>query len=830
MAVTQEHSVVAASALKGKGPAMNKEISIERSLLYLAAGATTVFLIFTASFLWFQRGLTTYQTQSREIVTPAREAMSSLKDSFDQLLLRQSRVLTAESVADLATIEQRQEIESRIERAEVALSATLPKLFSTNAAATAPSKDDSANLASLSHDVAQFMVKDTEFLVINRDHLRHLESFSNNYVTVEADLKAFLESVHGISGKIRFANGSMLRKLSRTTRAKGFSSDAQAIVTNQLLIKSSHQGAVVAEILGDASELTRLSGKIGLVTSSDQLTSLITNELVQIRERLLIDLSELLADGANDADIDVAAHELYKSANELSHRILDGENPASLVSLRLTVFDDLQKTARLHADLTQRNSRVSHDISQLAMLTSRANEGFVASLGQIASTAGLIFILIIFVGLIAGIIGGRIIRRNIHWLRRQNADLRRLQLELTEANVSLENKIDARTTEVLAGKRKVQRILDHIAQGILTFDRGMVIEADFSAFLSTFFDEEPGSIAGRSLVEFVFRDCELSSQQLALLHQTLASRMGGTLSEWNAIAGNLIQETSVKVRGERRMIALDWAPLIDDHGRIEQMMLSIRDMTRQRSLEANLAIQQATIVSTSKLTALGEMAGGMAHEINTPLGVIKMRANQLRRLLAQPQFDIEVGRSMADAIEMTADRIGKIVQGLRSFSRHSEDDLLASESLLTIIDDTLDLCSQRLANQGIGITVAKFSAIQINCRPAQISQVLVNLLNNAGDAIEVRPDKWIAIEVVEHDDVVDIRVSDSGDGISVEIEQKLFQPFFTTKPIGKGTGLGLSISKGIVAEHGGHLFLDRSRANTCFVVRLPRLRESAAAA
>jgi C4-dicarboxylate-specific signal transduction histidine kinase len=108
--------------------------------------------------------------------------------------------------------------------------------------------------------------------------------------------------------------------------------------------------------------------------------------------------------------------------------------------------------------------------------------------------------------------------------------------------------------------------------------------------------------------------------------------------------------------------------------------------------------------------------------------------------------------------------------------------------------------------------------------------VLVNLLHNADDAIAQLEKKWIRICVSQQKNFVEIKVIDSGAGISAAVNQKLFQPFFTTKAIGKGTGMGLSISLGIMRAHGGECFVDSTCPNTCFVLRLPQKQILTAAA
>jgi C4-dicarboxylate-specific signal transduction histidine kinase len=114
---------------------------------------------------------------------------------------------------------------------------------------------------------------------------------------------------------------------------------------------------------------------------------------------------------------------------------------------------------------------------------------------------------------------------------------------------------------------------------------------------------------------------------------------------------------------------------------------------------------------------------------------------------------------------------------------------------------------------------------QVNCRPTQLSQVLLNLLSNAFDAVSALSEKWVRLTVTQEEQKLIIKVIDSGNGIPSDIAEKIMQPFFTTKVIGKGTGLGLSISRGIIESHEGALFYDPSEKNTTFVIELPIHKE-----
>lgn len=231
---------------------------------------------------------------------------------------------------------------------------------------------------------------------------------------------------------------------------------------------------------------------------------------------------------------------------------------------------------------------------------------------------------------------------------------------------------------------------------------------------------------------------------------------------------------------------------------------------------------QVQLLQASKMSALGEMAGGIAHEINTPLGTITLLVSRLQGILGEGAMDQAEMEGLLKMIDTTVERIAKIVSGLKSFSRDATKEPFQSVSLKKVVAETLILCQEKMKNHGIDLRVAEIpETLEIVCREIQISQVLLNLLNNAYDAVEPRPEKWIQIGFTEQEDFVELSITDSGPGIPAEIQSKLFQPFFTTKEVGKGTGLGLSISKGILDAHKGKFSLGKSQ-NTQFLIQLPK--------
>lgn len=242
-----------------------------------------------------------------------------------------------------------------------------------------------------------------------------------------------------------------------------------------------------------------------------------------------------------------------------------------------------------------------------------------------------------------------------------------------------------------------------------------------------------------------------------------------------------------------------------------------RKLSEQKIIEISMKAQQA-----SKMAALGEMAAGMAHEINNPLSIISLNTELIVIALEKADFDKNAVTQKLNIISKTTFRAAKIIEGLRVFARDTEADPYQQINLMKLFSDVLDLCQERFTNYGVEIRVAQIPDLQIECSPVQISQVILNLLNNSFDAIQNRTEKWISIEAqLTKDNFVNFIITDSGQGIFPPLVDSIMQPFFTTKPAGKGTGLGLSISKGIIEAHHGLLWVDKNHENTRFVFKLP---------
>lgn len=278
-----------------------------------------------------------------------------------------------------------------------------------------------------------------------------------------------------------------------------------------------------------------------------------------------------------------------------------------------------------------------------------------------------------------------------------------------------------------------------------------------------------------------------------------------------------------------RMLSTEFDRMLDLIETRDKTILETNENLEQIVQErtSQLEQQRAQQTEIAKMAALGEMAGGVAHEINSPLGAIILTAEMMQKRIEEGPTEMSFILSRLSNIEKMGDRISKIIKALRYFSRDGQNDPFQKASISGILRETLELCSEKLKIGEIQLTIENSDTdITVECREVQISQVLINLIGNSADAIGALNEKWIKVVVAETDQTAEIRVIDSGLGIPAEVAKKIFNPFFTTKDIGKGTGIGLSISKGIIETHHGQLFVDYSQAHTTFVISLPKVQQA----
>jgi len=364
-----------------------------------------------------------------------------------------------------------------------------------------------------------------------------------------------------------------------------------------------------------------------------------------------------------------------------------------------------------------------------------------------------------------------------------DAELAIVTAVLAQAAIALEN---ARLVELLSNaRREWDETVDAIHQAIcIVDDHGVVRRANrvFAELVQT----PVTAIPGRSW--------------LTLLPPAWSDPVARALAE-SAV-------TSLEVKAGDRVHALTIVPMAEPGSAV----LVFDDQSERRRLQEQL-------VQAEKMSAIGQLIAGVAHDLNNPLASVVGFSDFLAEVEEIPPALVEP----LQVIRQEAERAATIVKNLLSFAR-TQAEGRKLQSLKPILESTLVLVNNQLMANNVEATLeVEHELPEVEASANQLKHVFLNLLNNANQAIASdAPGGQIWISAKRVGDQIAVSVTDSGPGVPEEIVGRIFQPFFTTKGEGEGTGLGLSICQGIVKKHGGRIFLERKPgAGATFTVQLP---------
>lgn len=426
-------------------------------------------------------------------------------------------------------------------------------------------------------------------------------------------------------------------------------------------------------------------------------------------------------------------------------------------------------------------------------------------------------------------------RKNSNLLAETNSDLEARIKDRTESLRSINNRLykeitrhQATSQDLVKAKRYLNLIIDRMPSIIIAYDANLVI-THWNTLAEQTFNKAAKSLVGKPLTQIL----SLLSPVDEELEQ--AATDGMSVSH---------KELKITINDDQRVVDLMLYPLLLK-GAFVGGVIRIDDVTLRTKLEL-------MVVQNEKMSSLGQLAAGLAHEINNPLGAILQSIQTIERrfdrdLAKNRQTADQLGTSIDDIACYVEDRqIGQFLQNIQEagtraadiinsmlgFSRMGGD--IAPAAINTVIKDSIKILSMSRGDNGepllaqteLTLNNQATNDIVIDINVARIQQVIINLITNAIHACQQADRQVIAIELVTTctDDHLSVSVRDNGAGIEPQYINQLFEPFFTTKETGKGTGLGLSISYFIICtQHAGRLEAkNRPTGGAEFVFTLPR--------
>ncbi|MEK7701372.1 MAG: ATP-binding protein [candidate division NC10 bacterium] len=379
--------------------------------------------------------------------------------------------------------------------------------------------------------------------------------------------------------------------------------------------------------------------------------------------------------------------------------------------------------------------------------------------------------------------------------------------ELLAAFNEMTEKLETSFRRVRAAERLSRRILASLSDALIVLGRGGEVRYANRVFYD-WFGSEPSAVAGRSLHE--------------VLPLAEAARQIEEIAAGSAHA-NPFEATWRPEEGEERTFRVSVSGLrVAEEEEEEEELVILEELTAYRRMAEKQRTLEAQLLQAEKLSALGGLVSGVAHELNNPLAVVLGRAE----LLLLGELDERTRRAL-EAVRTQGDRMKRIIQNLLFVARKHPPER-SWVDLNALLRETVELRVHQMHVNNIEVRWHLDEGLpRIIADPHQLGQVFLNLVTNAEHAMAGRPGV-LTIGTEPAGETVRVGVADTGPGIAPEHLPRIFEPFFTTKEVGRGTGLGLSVSYGIVVGHGGRIWAASTPGRGAgFFVELPLVTEGA---
>lgn len=382
--------------------------------------------------------------------------------------------------------------------------------------------------------------------------------------------------------------------------------------------------------------------------------------------------------------------------------------------------------------------------------------------------------------------------------------------EIDKWNIELQQKITAKTKELQESEQKYHRLFENADDAIFTVDMltGRIIEANSRGSKLTGYSKE-----------------ELLSMHVWEIHPENEVEKSKGIIKNTCTNRHYSEENMNFLKKDTTLIPIDIGASLIEYGDKKVIQMRCRDITKRKKLELQL-------IQSDKMAAIGELAGGLAHQLNNPLvGVLNFA-----QLLISRMDENDPLRPLADTIERAGMQCHKIIKNLLKFSRESKFGFMPLD-INQVIEDVLSMSEKQLSSKGIELIRQLSPDLpQIEGNETQLGQVFLNLINNSIHAMpeggrliittrsitDNQPESGEDDSNMPNKSIV-IAIEDSGHGIPKKYINKIFEPFFTTKDKDKGTGLGLSVAYGIIKDHGGMIEVesDEIKRQTIFTINIP---------